>query len=218
MRIRHCKDPTHSRRLNDGRCSECLAVNNRNYHLRKRERAGEILLIRAGESLQSAGTRASWATRRAKYGPSGTSWVPNPKRLAELARASLKTYCKRGHLLSGANLYTQAGRPGKIHRKCRACIKLRQTAYRQRSKLTERPEWAVTLAGVRLCIATHDIWCLTESRQLWATVISSHPDNGGTNVKFKIARTRWNTFMKRQCEWYRVAGISLPSNMKRSAV
>jgi hypothetical protein len=46
---------------------------------------------------------------------------------AENVRRAMKTHCKRGHLLSGANVYTRLDNG---IRQCRACAKLRRKAAR----------------------------------------------------------------------------------------
>lgn len=167
----------------------------------------EVPVVRAGESVRSAATRAAWVVRKARHGARGTGKPYSAERRAKIAQANTKTHCWRGHPLSGANLYHS---PGAGKRQCLACIRLRA-----RGTATTRPEWAI-VGKVRVSVVAHDAWCVQEGRRLFADVSAAHPDRPrGSATRFRAAMKRWRRFVAEQEAWYRQAALPLPEGIKK---
>jgi hypothetical protein len=157
------------------------------------------MLIPAGETTMNVRARKAWATKRERYGPSGTS-PELSRRLAEALRQqpwhwerAHQTLCQRGHVI--------LGRAPDGRRYCTECIKLRRRGG--------RPEW-VQHGEVRISIAAHDAYYLRTLSILRHRMLAAHPDKGGTTKRFIDARKRHDVFIQSEAMWYRGHGLKPP--------
>ena len=161
--------------------------------------------------------RRTWAVRRTRYGPSGTS--PD-KLLALRARSRLliryaiahrptRVTCRQGHLLTPTNTRVSIFRDQRNgrwyqRRTCRFC---------ERARRCRRPMW-IDHAGVRLSIRVHDHWYYLQLRTLTRVMMAAHPDKGGTSRAFIKAREARQKFFLREVQWYGALGLSVPRRPK----
>ena len=171
-----------------------------------------------GVSSRVLAARRTWAVRRTRYGPSGTSPEKLPALIARsklLIRYALahpkptRTNCRRGHQLTTANTRVsrfQDQRNGRWYQRrvCRTC---------ERMRAGQRPAW-VDHAGVRVSVLVHDRWYLTHWRALTGAMLAAHPDKGGTSRAFITARQVRERFLQEQGQWYRALGLSVPRRRK----
>ncbi len=78
----------------------------------------------------------------------------------------------------------------------------------------DRPVWATTLDGVKVCVSTHDTWYLEVRRTLRAELVAVHPDRHGSPVAWERARRRLEAHDRAAVVWYEDIGLEPPVALK----
>lgn len=191
-------------------CRQCQARRSSKYYEGKRPADDVAIAAVTGASLK---LQRIWATRRRHFGDSGMSArsLSHIRRIASRSaqKKRSKTHCRRGHKLSGANLYIN---PGTQYRQCRTCIALR---WRQRPGFVQE-------GTVRISVVAHDAFYRREYHRLRDAMIAAHPDkHPGRKVStgpFIRARQALKDFIATEREWYARYYLKVPTeDRKREA-
>lgn len=189
-----CRNVEH-RKNAKGKCQTC--INDGKRAKRAVARQARLAGLPARTDI-SVSQQLRLATCYEKYGASGVSPALRAASIRTINRhryrKPLALRCKRGHLLSGRNLYWYRGQ-----RKCVACVRVRS---RKRRSAIARPVWVEVKGGGRVSIAAHDAAHSREKRRLKQAMIRSHPDHGGSLKRLEKARKALLRFMEAERQWY----------------
>lgn len=191
-------------------CRPCQLRRSRKWYEGKRPGDGIAAIVSV--SGVSPKIQRVWATRRRRFGDSGMSerCLSHIRRIASSSaqKRRSQTHCRRGHKLSGANLYVN---PGSQARQCRTC---RGLLARGRPSFVEGPD------RCRISIVAHDAFYRRERQKRREAMIAAHPDkHPGRKVgtgPFIRARQALQAFVEAERAWYAQYGLKVPSEEKRT--
>jgi hypothetical protein len=171
-------------------------------------------LVPYGKTRRQIGTMIALAKKLDRFGPSLASDYQRQKSSETAKRwirekghpQARKTHCKRGHPLSGKNVYwaTAKGATRK-RRECRECWRVRGR--------DGRPSVVPVISNgsrIEINVARHDQFYRRERRKLVRRLADVHTDRGGGKTAALNASMALQRFDAREEKWYREVGLTPP--------
>ncbi len=137
----------------------------------------------------------------------------SPRVPTYVSRAVDIATCRRGHLQTLNNTYGRNGSDD-TYRRCQICQYLRMRVGVQWVDVADAQGRVV-----RVSVAAHDAFYLTERARLKAALAASHTDRvaTATTKAFMVARATYKAFETEQAAWYAWVGVPVPSRRARTA-